>query len=312
MGSPLRLTLSGLDAGDMAEALWRAARDDVEATEQALSRFRETSELTALNRALGRIVPVSPRLYAAVAASERARRVTGGAFDPRIHDDLERLGERGAAIGTDETDLAAAQWSRHGFVDRPIAVRAPRDRSVRIDRRIDLGGIGKGLALRWAGRRLRQLLREARPAPLPGFLLEAGGDIVCEGQAPEGGPWQIAIEDPAGRGPLAVAILVDGAIMTSSTAVRAWRAPDGRPVHHLLDPRTGEPSGTGLRAVTVAGPDPAWSEVRTKALFLAGARGIGPVARGAGLAAWWVAEDGRLSMTPAARLATAWVRDEAA
>jgi len=39
--------------------------------------------------------------------------------------------------------------------------------------------------------------------------------------------------------------------------VRAWLAPDGRRVHHLLDPRTGEPGGDGLVAVTVAAPDPA-------------------------------------------------------
>ncbi len=31
-----------------------------------------------------------------------------------------------------------------------------------------------------------------------------------------------------------------------------WRAPDGRLVHHLIDPSTGEPGGAGLLAVTVA------------------------------------------------------------
>ena len=39
-------------------------------------------------------------------------------------------------------------------------------------------------------------------------------------------------------------------------------------------PATGDPGGAGLRAVTVAGSDPAWAEVWSKALFLEGRRGI--------------------------------------
>lgn len=310
MGSPLRLTLAGLDGSVDPARLWQLVRDDVEASERAMSRFRHTAELVALNRSLGQRRRVSGRLYAAIAASERARRVTGGRFDPRVHDDLERLGEHGAVPGAGSTTRALSRSVRPDQADRldpgPVANRWPRRRVVRIDRPIDLGGIGKGLALRWAARRLRSA------APWVGFLLEAGGDIVCRGRASDGDRWRVGIEDPEGGQRLAIVELTGGAIMTSSTALRAWRAPDGRVVHHLLDPRTGEPSDRGLRAVTVAGSDPAWSEVRTKELFLIGARDVGPAARAAGLAAWWVADDGRLAMTPAARASTTWVRDESA
>ena len=50
--------------------------------------------------------------------------------------------------------------------------------------------------------------------------------------------------------------------------------------------------------MTVAGPDAAWAEVWSKTLFLEGSRGIGPRARGLGLAAWWIRDDGVLEMTP--------------
>lgn len=85
--------------------------------------------------------------------------------------------------------------------------------------------------------------------------------------------------------------------------------PDG-PVHHLIDPATGEPAGAGLLAVTVLWPDPAWAEVWSKTLFLAGKDGIAVEARRRGLAAWWSDSSGRLEMTPAARMLTTWVRDE--
>jgi thiamine biosynthesis lipoprotein len=170
-----------------------------------------------------------------------------------------------------------------------------------------MGGIGKGLALRWAAARAVEVL----PASC-GLLLEAGGDLVAAGDPPDEG-WRIGIEDPAAATddaePLVVVVAHDDAVASSSVRVRNWVGPDGSAVHHLLDPRTGNPARTGLIAVTVAAADPAWAEVWTKALFLAGRDGIADEARGRGLAAWWVDDLGRLGMTPGARLRTAWAAE---
>jgi thiamine biosynthesis lipoprotein len=120
----------------------------------------------------------------------------------------------------------------------------------------------------------------------------------------------VGIEDPCAAGEHAAVILVEeGAIATSSIVVNRWHAPDGRLVHHLIDPATGEPGGEGLLAVTVALGDPAWAEVWSKTLFLAGRNEIGSLARSRGLAAWWVTEAGVLEMTPAARVRTIWELD---
>jgi len=99
------------------------------------------------------------------------------------------------------------------------------------------------------------------------------------------------------------------AVATSSVSVHRW-AIKGRAVHHLLDPRTGEPATGGLLSVTVAGPDPAWAEVWSKVLFIAGLADIAQEARSRGLAAWWVADDGTLEMTADARRGTVWVASE--
>jgi thiamine biosynthesis lipoprotein len=173
-----------------------------------------------------------------------------------------------------------------------------------IDRPLDLGGIGKGLALRWSATRIRAVGVER-------FLLDAGGDLVVAGPGPDGGPWLIGVEDPAGGADRVIIGIVNGAVATSSLRRRQW-VHGGRHVHHLLNPRTGEPAGDGLAAVTVVAADPAWAEVRSKALFVGGRRAIAADARADGLAAWWIDTNGALEMTPAARQLTVWVDGEPA
>lgn len=301
MGSPLRLVVVG--AG--ATAAWRAVRDEFEAADRAMSRFRDDSDLTTLHRVVGdaEVPSVDRRLVRAIVAADRAGRITGGRFDARVLGALERLGDRGVSRGpaAARPDADPASRGRLGVPGR-LADRSGPGR-VRLASPVDLGGIGKGLALRWAARRLDRLgLRD--------FLLDAGGDLVARGTSPDDEPWRVGIEDPTGASePLAVVELGHGAMTTSSIRRRRW-VHAGRQVHHLVDPATGRPAAGGLLAVTIAGPDPAWSEVWSKALFIAGARRIAEEARRRGFAAWWVRTDGSLEMTAAARQRTIWVTGE--
>lgn len=308
LASPLRLTVApGADPITVDRA-WAAVRTEFDAVDLAMSRYREDSEITALHRG-GSLPSPSRRLAMALAAADRAARMTAGRFDARVIVDLERLGSVGVPqswdpamdIGPAPGPVPATRAAGGRFLRRqerrgPITLLAP----------IDLGGIGKGLALRWAARRAAAILDAT------GFLLEAGGDIASRGLFGEA-RWSIGIEDPAGGAePVAVCVLEPGqSVATSSVLVGRWMDAAGRPVHHLIDPSTGEPGGAGLQAVTVASSDPAWAEVWSKALFLEGAGSVAGVARRRGLAAWWVDDAGQLSMTPAARQQTSWVRAEA-
>jgi thiamine biosynthesis lipoprotein len=302
MASPLRLmVVSGTHraARRQAAAVWATVRQEFEAAEQAMSRFRDTSEITLLNRRVGRVERsvLSRRLLTALTTCERARRLTDGRFDPRVLRILEHLGDHGAPIGRIETAGSSERSTGGRIVERDAEGR------IHLPEPVDLGGIGKGLALRWAAAAVSQ-------SGCEGFLLDAGGDIVVSGQPPGNGPWRIGIEDPSGAAqPLAVVAAMNEAVATSSIRRRQWRTAD-RMVHHLIDPVTGEPGGGGLLAVTVAGSDPAWSEVWSKALFVEGRAGIARLARERGLAAWWVAEGSSLEMTAAARLRTIWAAGE--
>jgi len=294
MGSRLVLQVDGTSRTE-AQIAWRAASAEMAATEAILSRFRQDSELSRLNAEAGsgRWRSVDGRLREMLTLARRAQRQTDGRFDPRILDALEAVGEHAGVPYAEIGELAAGdtRWLQRAGRDR-VAVGAP----------VDSGGLGKGLGLRWA---LAVAIRQVPEAS--GVLLDAGGDVVATGRPLDAAAWQIGIEDPGWSDrPLAVVALRDGALATSSTAVRTWTGPDGTRVHHLIDPHSWRPANSGLQAVTVAHRDPAWAEIWSKALFIGGAGRIGPEARARGMAAWWVEDDGSFHLTPAAAAMTPW------
>ncbi|MCU1676214.1 MAG: hypothetical protein JWM93_972 [Frankiales bacterium] len=287
----IRVVEAGATDGELRTAM-DAALDVFVRVDTTCTRFDGASSLMRANAAPARWHRVAPECFDALLAAYDAYERTAGRFDPRVLTDLVALGyARSFRGGTPE------------IVDGPPPVPRPplpewrprfRRRSHRVrlgELPVDLGGIGKGLAVRWAAEAL---------ASLPGgFVVEAGGDSWCAGEAPEGGPWRVAVEDPfGGDGPIAVLAVNDRAVATSSVRLRAWRLGD-IDVHHLVDPTTGRPGGEGLRAVTVVAADAADAEVHSKTLFLEGSKGIGAAALRGDVAALWVDTAGVVQVSAA-------------
>jgi len=289
MASQVNLRVVG-PAGQAAAAL-TAAEQVFRRIEASCSRFDPTSALMLANADPEAWHVVPPECYQAVAEAAEAHRRTGGLFDPRCLRTLEALGyDRSLpfAAGPVSLDLpvpparataAAARW-QPGLDPATSAVRLGPDP-------IDLGGIGKGLAVRLAADELRHAGRAA--------LVEAGGDCHLLGSGPDGDGWNVAVEDPGGSDqPAAVLRLADVACATSSVRLRHWQV-KGRTVHHLIDPRTGGPAHSGLVAVTVVGPDAALAEVWSKALLLAGPTDAAALADRHRMAALWIDGHGQLT-----------------
>jgi FAD:protein FMN transferase len=296
LGSKLRLTLQNLPPV-AAEAAWQAVLDEFGAVDRAMSNYREDSGISELNGRAGEPEPltVERRLYTAISLADRAWRMTDGRFDGRVLAALQQL-QRPGIQPVEVTPVD--RWPVPSGI-----IRDPCDMGIAIQAPLDLGGVGKGLALRWAWDRLSPALDQ----PGRGALIEAGGDLVGRGPGPDGDAWLIGIDDPdGGEEPVAVVALESGGLCTSSIEISRWPGPSGEPAHHLIDPKTGLPGGHGLKSVTVAAPDPAWAEIWSKTLFLAGPGSIGPEARSLGLTAWWIVDDGTLEMTPAARQRMRW------
>jgi thiamine biosynthesis lipoprotein len=245
MGTDVELLLDA-EPGERAERALDRAEAEFERLEQVMSRFRDDSELSALNRD-GRIAVASPDLARVVELAIEAREATGGLFDPTVHDAV-------VAAGYDRTFDAVTP-------DATATPREPPDNcggGVRVDwpaielepgTRLDLGGIGKGYAVD----RVAELLAVVGPC-----LVNAGGDLAVRG-----GSWPVGVTADV------TLELTRGGMATSGRDRRRWLR-NGEERHHLIDPSTGRPAVEAPIRVTVVAGSAAAAEVAAKAVFFGG------------------------------------------
>jgi len=281
MGSAVHLLVSGADL-DLLER----ARSRLEQLESRWSRFLDDSELCRVNAAAGRPVRVSSDTAQVVRRCIEAWRVTGGLFDPAVLAAVESAGydrsfERMEATETNRAAATATQPSPGcaGIDVDGDTVRAPAGV------RLDLGGIGKGYAA-------DQVAYELRQAGATGACVNLGGDVRVSGPTDGGTGWAIGITDPFDEAAnLTTVTLDEGAVATSSRLRRRWRRGDEE-LHHLIDPRTGEPAQSSLVAVTVVAAQAHWAEILAKAALIAGSDAGRRLLEDNGLSALLVSEDG--------------------
>jgi thiamine biosynthesis lipoprotein len=248
-----------------------AARRRIAQLEARWSRFRPDSEVSRLNAAGGRPVPVSADTIALVRLAFAGRRGTVGRFDPTV---LGALVDEGYDRSFEQLD---------GSAGTELDGRAVGVVGVAVDERVgtvtlrpgvgfDSGGIGKGLAA-------DLVVADLLAAGASGACVNLGGDLRAEGA----GPWTVAVADPfdARQPPLARLAFDAGGVATSSRLRRTWMQ-EGSVRHHLIDPATGRSAATGVAAVTVLTGEAWRAEVLAKAALLAGVEGAQAVLAGAG------------------------------
>lgn len=217
--------------------------------EATLSRFEPGSALSRLNRER-RLEDEA--LAAVVAAAERARRLTHGAFDARV-------GSSVCAAGYDRSfdDLeGSAVHADAGGLRPEVLVFGPT--VVLLGQgMLDLGGIAKG----WIVDGAAELLMQAGPC-----VVDGGGDIRVVTDA-SSEPWTIGVGDG-----LALS-LRDGAVATSSTLQRRWTTARGE-AHHIIDPTSGAPAAASVTTAVVVAPDAATADALATAVIVDAPRGL--------------------------------------
>jgi thiamine biosynthesis lipoprotein len=233
-GTTARVVVTQPEALPAARVLIESMLSEIEL---ACSRFRPDSELMAAGRSSGP-VRVSPLLATLVEVALKAAEESDGVVDPTVGNALCALGyDRDLSI-VDVNGLALkvtiAGWRAVKLVGNTLTL--PKGAVL------DLGATAKAFAADCCARLVADALDT-------GVLVSLGGDIATAGPAPQDG-WQVLVQDRDDDPSCVVTMPAGKAIATSSTRSRQWRRGD-RLLHHILDPRTCQPTPRIWRCVTV-------------------------------------------------------------
>ena len=230
--------------------------------ERQFSATDENSPIYALNHADGEWVDMDPLAAGLVATGKNWGLLTDGALDITAYPAVQAWGfPSGEYRVPDRGELdrlaAGIDYRQIEYNLESFRCRIPAGMEV------DLGAVAKG----HAGDQLTALLRAAG---VEHALLDLGqSSIQAIGAKPDGSPWRVGIQDPAGDSYLGVLEIADQAVGTSGSYQRYFEQ-DGVRYCHIIDPATAAPARSGLLSVTVVGEDGLVCDGLSTALFVMG------------------------------------------
>ncbi len=241
----------------------------------------------------GEAFVIPPTLLPLIERGRALERASGGLFNPAIGKLVALWG-----FHSDDPERDAPPDPRE---IRALLDAHPSMADLRVDGimltcanpafRLDPGGYAKGLGIGQAVERLRE-------HGIEHAMINAGGQAHAIGRHGER-PWRVGIRDPFVGGVIGTLDLGgDEGIATSGDYERSYEL-DGRRVHHIIDPRTGNPTEAGVISASVVHRDPTLADAAATALVVAGPREWMRVARDMGLdTVLLVLHDRRLIATP--------------
>ena len=263
-----------------------AALEHIALLESQLTVYRDTSEVSAINRrAADEPVVVEPGLYQLLQRGAELARLTAGAFDmtagalSKIWGFYRRQGRMPAA---DEIEQALATVGSHHLLFDDHGPHGPTIRFLRRGLELNLGAIGKGYALD----RAADILQAGN---VKDFLLHGGSSSVLargnrnpksanaaaatdQAESTQHEGWVVGLRHPLRPDVrLAEFILRDQALGTSGSGTQYFHY-QGRRYGHILDPRTGWPADKVLSATVIA-PTAELADALSTACYVLGVEG---------------------------------------
>jgi len=251
--------------GSHAEECLTAVCEEVDALEKTLSRFLPESDISRINGSAGiQCENVSEDTYQVLSQAIEFSNKCQGCFDVTIGP-LVTLWSRNKDTSTPPDESSIRQVLP--LVNARDLVLDPWQSAARLRRAgqsVDLGGIGKG----FTGDRILEVYQKQGIASAYSNL---GGNVVTLGTKPDGSPWHIGIQHPRQENSLIGAVsVVNQSVVTSGDYQRYYTDSQGKRHHHILDPRTGYPSESGLISVSVVAEKSVAADALSTILFVAG------------------------------------------
>ncbi len=278
LGSDVTLTVVCEAAETRVDDLFKQLWQVIYRFERQFSRFLPQSELSVFNRSAGLKQPITPEFRDILQVARQLSQETDGLFNPFVLPALQRAGY---------TKSFAEGYGNDRHDDHSARQVVPPDElelgeawaAIPFGTALDLGGCGKGyLADRLADHFV--------PDWVHGFWFSMGGDVVGAGHDDTDQPWTVSIYSDVELGtdsPWSIRTSSGKfAAATSSTGVRAGTQ-NGKPWHHIIDPRTQAPAVSDLNLATVYTPSAVRADVLASCAIILGSQAAVPFLKARGV-----------------------------
>ena len=286
MDTVMNLTVYNAPAGPISGEFQNQV-DALYGYERLFSATKEDSDVHNINANCGERVKVSfetaDLLRQALALCEK----TGGALDITAYPAVKEWGFTTGeyrVVGEDE----CAELAEH--IDHTAVELQGEYTALPEGMQLDLGAVAKG----YVGDRMVEALE---PYQCHALLDLGQSTIAAIGARPDGNPWRIGIQDPAGDTYLGVLSLNDQAMGSSGNYQRFFEE-NGVKYGHIIDPDTAAPVDNDLAGVTVVADSALYCDGLSTALFVMGLEGAADFWREhRDFEAIFIAEDGSITIT---------------
>jgi thiamine biosynthesis lipoprotein len=281
------------DLADFSGAL-DSVRTMVLRLDDMLSLYKESSELSAVNRSAGvGFCDVSEDTYRIFKAAVVCSGMTDGAFDitaGRISQLWKQNLRRNCLPGFIAREAVRRRTDYRNIVISEDA--ADNSFCVSLKKKgmsADLGGIAKG----YAADRAREILLAAG---ITNATINFGGTVFAIGSEQEVGIQNPFFSRKSGINTVGKLSVRNQAVVTSGSYEQCCVI-NGRKYHHIIDPRTGYPAASGLSSVTLVGTNAMELDALATGCFVLGIEKSLPVLKSRNIGGIFIREDGGVLFT---------------
>ena len=247
--------------GSKREEVLKKLENRINELDELLSTGKETSEVSRLNRS-GKAV-LSKITANLVKRSLEIYQKTDGLFDITIYPLMELWGfpSKNYKVPSDKEikETLKNVGSEKIVFNEETGEISFKNKGMKID----FGGIGKG----YITDELVKILTEEK---VESAIINLGGNVFGFNKKPDGSLWNVAIRDPnEPENYMTVVRLEDCAVITSGGYERYFEE-DGKIYHHILNPKTGRPSDSDLKSVSIVSKDGTLADALSTSLFIMG------------------------------------------
>lgn len=225
--------------------------------ENKFSRYNENSLTSKINRNKGEWIQVDDEFIYVLEKAIYFNKISNNAFNPLVGDIVNEWGfyDGNHKIPNEST---LEKLIKEINIEN-ILIDKEKKRVKLISGSLDFGGIVKGYSLD----KIKEILEKNG---VNEAIINLGGNILVLGKR----NFNIGVKNPRGEGIVYTFEVNGGSFISTSGDYENFFIKDGKRYHHIIDPKTGKPSTSGLIGVSVVSESGIDGDALSTTLFILG------------------------------------------